>query len=379
MLDSDTLGLVFASGTDRFHVLTLGRHHALELRSLDANRRQIQALVAGILESFDPRAAKNLHAGLEPRVRELSRVLLESLQGNLARFQRLVIVAEGPLERLPFEVLRHPQTGRHLIESHEITYLPSFSVLGALRQRAAARSPPESELLAMGDPVFSSDDPRWPDDVADPRNPEDVLAFQPLPAAATEVTRIARQYAGAEPILGAGATRELFLAEASRHQVIHIASHAWSDSRVPEHSKIALSCVDTRGRAVETCDLYFVDVLNLELCGQTVVLSACETAGGLAVEGEGILGLPWAFLRAGASTIVASLWQVTDASTAELMSTFHRHLRDGVDPAGAMRQAKLALIGRGDPPSTWAPFVLVGDWRSSHPPSTFSARPGPMN
>lgn len=375
LLDSGTLGLIFTTSTDGLHILILSQQHSLEILSLDANLQQIQKLVAGVLESLDPRAAKKLRAGLESRVQELSQILLFPLQEHLADFTRLAIVAGGSLERLPFEILRHPGTGHHLLESHEIAYLPSFSVLGALRQRAGRCSSPESELLVMGDPLFGSRDPRWPGDVADRRNSEDILAFQRLEGTATEVTRIARD-AGTEPILGAAATRELFLNEAPRNQVVHVASHAWSDAHAPERSRILLSCVDPADNSAETCDLYFADVLTLELCGQTVVLSACKTAGGLAIEGEGILGLPWAFLRAGASTVVASLWQVADDATAELMSNFHRHLREGMGPAGALRLAKLASIGRGDHPSTWAAFVLLGDWRSSS--STFSRRSGPI-
>ncbi len=364
LLDSDTVGLIFASGVDRLHVMILDPRRELEILSLDAGRRQVQALVTGILPSLDPRAGREARAGLEPRVEELSRALLAPLTGKLGGFRRLAIVADAPLDRLPFEILRRPATGRALVKSHEIAYLPSFSVLGALGGRVRACAPPESELLAMGDPVFGPGDRRWPDDVAELRSAEEAMAFRRLPATATEVARVARQVAGAEAVTGKAATRERLLAEAPRHRVIHLASHASSNAQIPERSKIALSCIDAGNVPVETCDVYFADVLNLELCGQTVVLSACRTAGGVAVEGEGVLGLPWAFLRAGASTVVASLWQVTDEATAELMSAFHGHLRGGMNPAGALRQAKLALIKRGDPPSTWAPFVMLGDWRT---------------
>ena len=377
-LDSDTLGLVFAAGVDRFHLLILDPRHELEILSLD-DRRQIQDMAAGVLESLDPRTEREIREHLDSRVLELSRLLLAPLGERLDGFRRLAIVAEASLSTLPFEVLRHPETGRRLIESHDVAYLPSFSVLGALRRRAGACVPPRSELLAMGDPIFGSEDPRWPAGALDPRNPEEVMAHPSLQGSATEVARIARLYAGAEPITGKAATRERFLAEAPAHRVIHVASHAWSDARIPERSRIALSCVDSGDVVAETCDLYFVDVLNLELCGQTVVLSACKTAGGLAVEGEGILGLPWAFLRAGASTVVASLWQVGDEGTAELMSAFHPHLEDGLEPAMALRQAKRTLIDRGETPSTWAAFVLLGDGWINDSPSTFPARPGPIH
>lgn len=360
LLDAETLGLVFAGGKSGFYVLTVARHRELEILALDIARRRLLDLVAHILKSLDPHAPRGAWEAVAPRLAELSRGLLAPLD-ELDGFRRLVVAAEGALAKLPFETVRHPRTGRPLLDSHEVVYVPSFSVLGTMRTRSCL--PPASELLAIGDPILSSKDLRWPRGVDDPRNPEDARALYPLPATSGEVKAIAELYPGGESFSGPDATRQRFLAEVSSHRTIHVASHAWSDPKQPEHSKVALSCVSADGRAAETCDLYFADVLTLELCGQIVVLSACTTAGGPTVEGEGTLGLPWAFLRAGASAVVASLWQVTDQSTAELMSTFHRYLASGLGPATALRQAKLELAGTNRPPSAWAPFVLLGDWR----------------
>ncbi len=378
LLEAGTLGIVFASGLDRFHAVILDPRRGLRTDSLDADRVEIERLAVEILRGLDPIATAKTQRRLDSKIRELSVRLLLPLEDYLDDSRRLVIIAESPLDKLPFEVLHHPRTGQHLIHSHEISYLPSFSVLDALRRHGGTCTPPRSEILAMADPVFGREDPRWPEDVIDPRNPNEARKFQRLPGTQIEVTRIAEHY-GVIPIAGPDVTRKRFLTEAPVHRVIHIASHAESDRQIPERSRIALSCIDAEGLFTDSCDLYLIDVLSLELCGQTIVLSACKTAGGLSVEGEGILGLPWAFLRAGASTVVASLWQVTDGATAELMSTFHRHLRGGMDPDRALRQAKLALIRGHHPSSAWAPFILLGDGRAANSPSTFPARSGPMH
>ncbi len=378
LLDPGTLGIVFASGRDRFHAVIVDPRRGLKTVSLDADRVRIERLSVEILKGLDPTATDKVRENFHSNIRKLSESLLLPLADDLDDSRRLVIVAEGPLDTLPFEILHRPRTEQLLIHSHEISYLPSFSVLNGLRRRGDTCAAPRSEIFAMADPVFGRDDPRWPEDVIDARDPNEARKFQRLPGTHIEVTRIAEHY-DAMPIIGPDATRERFLAEAPTHRVIHVASHAESDRQIPERSRIALSCIDAKGLFTDSCDLYFIDVLTLDLCGQTVVLSACKTAGGLSVEGEGILGLPWAFLRAGASTVVASLWQVTDGATAELMSSFHRHLRGGMDPSRALRQAKLDLIHDDQPPSVWAPFILLGDGRATNSPSTFPARPGPIH
>jgi len=360
MLEAETLALVFAVGAEKIHVLALDRGHGLEVVTLGVDRRQVEDLVAKLVKGLDPDASRKRRSRFEDHVRELSRVLIGPLAERLEGFRRLVIVADGALERLPFEVLRHPGSGRRLVADFEIAYLPSFSVLAALRKTC---SPAPAELFAVGDPIFGSRDSRWPETAADTRSADEALALRPLPATAGEVRTIAGLYPqGATVALDSQATRERFLAEAAKHRVIHVASHARSDPEVPERSKIALSCIDASGRVAEVCDLYFEDVATLDLCGQLVVLSACDTAGGRLVPGEGILGLPRAFLHAGAATVVASLRRVADEPTAELMAAFHRHLRAGAGPAAALRKAKLERIDAGHPPSAWAAFVLLGDW-----------------
>lgn len=126
-----------------------------------------------------------------------------------------------------------------------------------------------------------------------------------------------------------------------------------------------LSLVDEQGRErdgfVRLGDLY-----GLDLAADLVVLSACRSALGEEIHGEGLVGLTRGFMAAGATRVVASLWDVADEATAELMSRFYRGLlRDGLSPAAALRRAQLELARerRWDSPAFWAGFVLQGDWR----------------
>ena len=107
--------------------------------------------------------------------------------------------------------------------------------------------------------------------------------------------------------------------------------------------------------------LQVYEIFNLRLQADLVTLSACETALGEQVTGEGMVGLTRAFLYAGADSLLVSLWPVSDRSTPDLMTGFYRHLRDLRPKAVALQQAKLERIGAGDEPYRWAPFILAGD------------------
>lgn len=368
-LGSETLALVFVQGRKKIHLLMFDATSEPTIRTLGEPAR-IEPLVASIIESLESSTRAN--ARLHQTSDDLGHLLLGPAIETIQKAKRLVIVADGALERLPFEVLQHPTNGRLLIESHEIVYLPSFSVLARLRARVSVCEQPEKRLLAMADPIFGSKDLRWPESKEDARSQAEAFLLKPLPGSRKEAEGIAAlDPQGTTLFLDRGATRRNLLAEMPGHRLIHIATHARSETRIPELSKIALSCIDSDGHVPDQgdvapgpCDLYFSDVVQLELCGQIVVLSACESAQGRALAGEGILGLPWAFLHAGASSVVASLWEVEDEATIELMTGFHQNLARGANPATALSQAKREQIAAGIEPRHWAPFVLLGDWQT---------------
>jgi len=146
---------------------------------------------------------------------------------------------------------------------------------------------------------------------------------------------------------------------------VHFATHGLIDSVHPELSGIVLSLVDERGRP-EDGFLRLHDIYNLRLGADLVVLSGCRTALGKDVKGEGLVGLTRGFMYAGVPRVVASLWQIDDQATSELMRRFYESMLIGhLPPAQALRTAQLAMwrTTRWSAPRYWAAFTLQGDWR----------------
>jgi len=306
----------------------------------------------------------------EEALAELSGVLLGPVADRLAG-QRLLIVPDGALAYVPFAALPAPgaPAGSRLVETHEIVLLPSASSLVLLRHRAA--SPPPGLLAVVADPVFEPDDPRLTREPAAPpratlRAGDPALSLPRLPFSREEAAAIlrlappGRRFAA----LDFAASRDTVLGGVlSGYRLLHFATHAVIDPQHPALSGIALSRVDPQGRRREGF-LRASEIRHLRLPADLVVLSACRTALGKEVRGEGLLGLTQSFFQAGARRVLVSLWPVDDRATAELMARFYRALlTEGRSPAAALRAAQLSL--RREPlyqsPAFWAGFVLQGD------------------
>ena len=153
------------------------------------------------------------------------------------------------------------------------------------------------------------------------------------------------------------------------YRYVHFATHGSIDTRRPQLSGLALSRIDDAGNPRNDDGfLWFHDIYGLHLDADLVVLSACDTALGQEVRGEGLVGLTRGFMYAGARRVVASLWEVQDLATARLMTDFYRGLiEQGLRPAEALRRAQIQIMDDPDQPLEfpyyWAGFVLQGDWR----------------
>jgi CHAT domain-containing protein len=153
--------------------------------------------------------------------------------------------------------------------------------------------------------------------------------------------------------------------ELGRYKIIHFSTHGLLDSRHPELSGLVLSLVDEAGQPQEGF-LRLHEIYNLRLNADLVVLSACQTGLGKEVRGEGLIGLTRGFMYAGAPRVVASLWEVDDAATAELMKGFYRGvLQEKLAPAAALRAAQVEMLRKRhwQSPYYWGAFVLQGEWR----------------
>jgi len=291
----------------------------------------------------------------------LYQMLLGPIASQLVRSKTVIIVADGALHYLPFETLV-PPGGHFLGEGFTVAYAPSASVLAELTIPSGAR---QKELLAYGNPEFGAGPPR-PGTVLDVVRGFDVregLRLTPLPNTRYEVEGIAALYprSMSTMYLGRAATKASVQQEnLAAYKRIHFATHAFIDERRPERSGIVLSSAGQ-----EDGILRVNDILALELNADLVVLSACQTGLGKLMRGEGIAGLTRAFLFAGTPRVVASLWNVNDAATTDLMKAFYKKMKDGLTPARALQAAKLQMMRSGiaayRTPYFWAAFVLVGE------------------
>jgi tetratricopeptide (TPR) repeat protein len=284
--------------------------------------------------------------GWKESARGLGAVLLNGVPIE----SHVLIVPDGPLVTAPFEALVLPGSNDLLIERADVSYLPSA--------RFIVRTPPpgwrmpwKKQMIAFGDPQVRggmlSGDEQW----------------QPLAASAGEVRTIAGLLPGrVETHLGADARkRYLFDKRAEGVPLLHFSTHAVIDAENPHRSRI-LMAADAAGMP----DYIFQgEVSSLDLKGvELVTVSACDTARGKMLRGEGVQAFSHAFLAAGAQATVTSLWRVADQPSADFMQQFYYFLARGETKAQALRSAKLRMIQAKSSlahPRYWAAFVLNGD------------------
>ena len=327
---------------------------------------QISEVVSAVLGT---REAGNMRKKQQKALQLLSKQLLGPI--SLKGIKRLAIVASGSLQQLPFGVLPiedEPET--LLIDKVEVAYLPSASVLAAMRKEHRDRKQPEKLLLAFADPVFSTEP--QPNQVS-VRSGENIGArdWAPLPLTGLEAKRIlerarqSRENLPSKMISGFNATREAVLgSEPEQYRILHFATHGHVDPQNPSRSALILSLYN-RDHSPRNGFLTLKDITWLNLNADLVVLSACDTALGKEVRGEGLISLARGFMVAGAPRVVATLWPVADDTTALLMDHFYKNmLQDGLPPASALRAAQLTMKQHfPNAPYYWAGFVLIGDWQ----------------
>jgi len=328
----------------------------------------------------------------------LYKVVIEPAAAMIGE-KRLLVVADGALNYVPFEVLlKTADAGDfaslgYLVKSNEIVYAPSASVVGAIKQQRAKTT--SRALLVIADPVFNSNDARAKKGTAAPASadadvrglgiqsaladvdgntPAANATMEGLPLArlngtrieAEQISKLAKTSGGqADVWLDLDASEEnLGTRDISKYRIIHVATHGLLNAERPQFTGVVLSLVGnkTRDGFVRTDEVF-----NLHLGSPLVMLSACETGLGKEKRGEGVMGLTRAFMYAGAPTVGVSLWSVADKSTADLMTDFYQRLLSAsatTTTSGALRGAQLAMISgkKYSAPFYWAPFVLVGDW-----------------
>jgi CHAT domain-containing protein len=285
-----------------------------------------------------------------------------------ARFRHLLIVPDGILSSVPFELLRDPGSGQMLVERFDVSYLPSASLLLRNAPGPASLRPPWSrELLAFGDPVMAAQ--------ADASSLKDVLSGPSqrtaLPYSSEEVRAIAKLCPGrAQLYLGPANLRRSFLDATGKYPpLLHISTHAAVDADNPERSGLLFSPT-SKGAPADF--LFLKEFYDLDLRGvDLATVSACNTERGKLVRGEGVQAFSRALLSAGSRSTVTTLWQVADQPTAEFMKQFYYFaVAKRMPKAQALRLAKLKFLrsqGTLQHPRHWAAFVLNGEGSTTVP------------
>lgn len=332
---------------------------------------------------------------------DLSEIILRPVASELSK-KRLVVVSDGALQYVPFAALPIPdihnqmragssrandkqtRTDRPLIIEHEVVNLPSVSVVAALRKQASGREPANKTVAVLADPVFSHDDSRvtishntderpvnqaLPPDIVRSAEESGLSGFARLRFSRLEANEITNLAPAGQKLQAVDFAANRLTAtgpDLSKYHIVHFATHGLVNSQHPEFSGIVLSLVDEKGQP-QNGFLRLYEIYDLRLRADLVVLSACQTALGKEIKGEGLIGLTRGFMYAGAPRVVASLWRIEDRSTAELMKRFYQGMlsKQKLTAAAALRSAQIEMWKQPGwkNPYYWAAFTLQGEWR----------------
>lgn len=308
---------------------------------------------------------------IESASRELFDLLLGPAAKDLGGGERLVVIPDGPLNGLPFALLRDGEG--YLVRNHDIAYAPSLRTLRYLRERNGirerAKRVPIRQIIAVGasgeGPEGASRGSRV--------YPFTDIPIEPLPNAAHEARDVAALFARSLVLTGRGASEEAFKGSPLDDTgVLHIAAHAYIDNDDIRRSFIVLNpdrgFGDSLATAAEDGLLQWHEIAALRLNAALVTLSACRSAGGVLSAGEGISGLTQAFLYAGGGCVLAAQLDVPDDFTGAMMGEVYRNVRKGQSAAAALSAAQRAMLAKGgasSEPAVWGAFVAIGDGASA--------------
>lgn len=406
VLDSDTILLEYALGKEKSYlfVVTQNSIQTFEL----PKRAEIETQARAFFDAMTSRNKKiKFETAEEKQIRiakadgeianlaeNLSQTILAPAQ-NLLTKKRLLIVADGILQYIPFASLT-TKNKKPLVSNHEIVSLPSASTLAVIRKEFGKRKPAPKILAVVADPVFNSSDERFKNlEATKKRNAPNQIAvsaktrgadeeelnqavdgfsdgeagfnFSRLPFTRKEAETISATVPTASKKLHLDFSANLATAvnpELANYQIVHFATHSFLNSRRPELSGIVLSLIDEDGKP-QNGFLRTDDIYNLNFPAELIVLSGCRTGFGKEIRGEGLVGLTRGFMYAGAKRVAVSLWDVNDEATAELMSRFYKEMLGNkkLSPAAALQQAQISMSKdkRWNNPYYWAGFILQGE------------------
>ena len=375
VLDPGTLALSYSVGKDQTALFAMTREGGLRVEILKIGEERLRQDVKLFLERIQ------LQEAPADLARSLYRTLIGPVADLVERSERVLILPDGPLHRLPFGALiRDTDRGQFLAEwkpLHSALSLTVYETLRAPERPRAAGS--GTAVIAFGDPRYSKELGRESGDQILRSAGLRGFNWAALPYSRREVERIAEAYPGTRLYLGEEATEERVKSVPRDARILHFATHGYLDDRTPLDSALVLTIPEELRPGHDNGLLQVWEIFEtMRIDADLVVLSACESALGREVSGEGLIGLTRAFQYAGARSVVASLWSVADQVTADLMARFHRHYAAGLPKDEALRQAQIELIREpvrittangqtvetdASAPFFWAAFQLFGDYR----------------
>lgn len=413
VLDKDTILLEYALGAERSYlwVVTQDSIESYELPKGETINNAARAFNKTI--SKRPTAATKKEYATAAQT--LSDILLKPAADHLQNNKRLLIVGDGVLQYIPFAALPKPSSNsqvpssklknsvqrtaysvRLLVADHEIISLPSASTIAVLRDEKNVRTKNAKEIMVVADPVFETSDLRLKKDTQtnsetktvsptatkdrsfqtflrslNLNNETTVESPQPIPRlsytrreALTIAALVPKTQSKIYLDFDANYANATNL-EAGQYRFIHFGTHGLLNSEQPELTGILFSMVDEKGNPQPQSLLRLGEIYNLKLPVELVVLSGCQTAIGKEIKGEGLVGLTRGFMYAGSPRVVASLWKVDDAMTAEVMKHFYEAMLGAkrLAPAAALRQAQKEMLRQKIEPFYWAAFIMQGEWR----------------
>ena len=344
VVETDVAWLVVLQNTGRPYIARID----IEIADLDS---RVNAFVKQI-------AQRDL--GSHANARALYELLLKPAASVLRSKKSLCLIPDGPLWRLPFQALVDGRN-KYVIERNTIFYTPSLSLLAWYGRHPAKRDAAKASVLVLANPRLTAETVQMAQAI---QRDEDLA---PLPEAEEEARQIEAMYGGdARVVTGTEATEAFLKRNAAGYRIIHLATHASFNDTSPLHSHLVLAA----GRdSTEDGLLEAHEIMNLDFAPDLVVLSSCETGRGEFRGGDGLVGMSWALLVAGCPTAVVSQWKVGSASTAKLMTEFHRRLsrvprnERRRAAARALREAHLAVMHmpQYQYPYDWSAFMVVGN------------------
>ncbi len=387
LADDDTVLLEYSIGSENSYAWAVTRD---EIKSYKLQGENVINEAAKEVYDLLSTPAPDPDGKLAKASQRLAELVLTPVASSLNK-QRIILVADGALNYIPFQLLPSPADEREpLVAKYEVVNVPSASILGQLRREKLNRQPPPKLLAAFGDPAFVSNyeqlkHSRSNEMVAVAAKQEtpggglrdieltgdsiDPSTIKPLVYSKHELANL-REIAGAESFVATGfdASREtLEKVDLSKYSILHLATHGILDPKRPELSGFYLSMLDPDGKA-QNGFMTIQDVYRLQAPVDLVVLSACRTGLGKDVRGEGLIGLTRGFMYAGASSVAAALWKVDDEATAELMKHFYENmLQRNMTPAAALRAAQNTIRreSQWQSPYYWAAFTLQGEYNQT--------------